>query len=224
MGRLVSLLLGITVLGGCARLVDDPLATANVYGGLSDYVAPAGPLVAVLDRADDTPAKQGLLYTAMVEADVAYQFAGQALAYRDESGRMRSAIGEVLHAVDPAAAPAWDAKYDGIVAGWAGRGYGVRRAAVAIAEDIRAAVADEDAPAPLAELGPRASSCAEMTAQRAEQIVQLGRPLLTSPPVKARSTLEQIQELARALNQGDSGCGLQQVKQFLDQIRPPERG
>ena len=227
--RLVALA-GLGLLAACGvRPVDDPLAVHSVYGGLEPMPVFRGELPAVLFSAVDTPDKQGLLYTAMVEAEVAAQYAGRALAAEDPT-LMRSALGEVLFAIDPAAAPAWEAKTSGIVRGWAGTGYGLRRAATGMAGEIRAAAAEDDASAALAEYGPPAARCADNALERADQLVLLSREALDGAAIQSQPLLRQIQELADRLSHGAGGpvevaagdleCGLQQALRYLDRLAP----
>jgi hypothetical protein len=226
-GRLAAIA-GLALLGACTRPVDDPLAVHNIYWGLAPMPDYEGALPAVLFSADDAPAKQGLLYTAMAEAEVAALYAGRALAAGDAVG-VRGALGEVLYAIDPALAPEWDAKAAGIVAGWAGTGYGLRRAADGMAAEIRAAVAAGDGAA-LAEYGPPAVRCADNTLDRAEQIVALIDQTQNAPAIQTEQLLRQIEALALELNgragaAGDADpvdpdCGLQQAERYLDQVAP----
>ncbi len=219
---------GLALLGACARPPDDPLAAHSIYWGLAPMPDYQGELPRVLFSAPDTPDRQGLLYVAMAEAEVAAQYAGRALAADDEVG-VRGALGEVLFAIDPAEAPAWGAKGIGIVAGWAGQGYGLRRAAGGMAAEIREAVAAGDGPA-LAEYGPPAATCADNTLARADQIVVLVRQTLDAAAIHTGPLLRQILGLADELHRGAGGapeaaapdpeCGLQQALSYLDRVSP----
>lgn len=223
----VAAAIGLGLLGACTRVVDDPLAERSIYWGLEPNPEYRGELPQVLFSADAAPARQGLLYTAMVEAEVASQFAGFAQV-AERPDQVRSAIGELLYALDPEAAPPWQAKSAGIVEGWAGRGYGVSRAAAEMASAIRVAANQSDASAALREFGPRAATCADNTLARADRIVVLGREVLDGPGTGIEPLLEQIHDLARQLNHGaadggalggeDRSCGLQQTKRLLDRL------
>ena len=226
-GGRVAAIVGVGLLGACTRVVDDPLAVHDVYWGLSPNPVYWGELPRVLWSAPETPAKQGLLYTSMFESEVAAQYAGRAAAAEDPDDA-RSALGEVLYAIDPAEAPPWGAKSAGIVSGWAGGGYGARRAAGELAAAIRDASAS-DGSATLTEVGPQAAVCADNTVRRADQIVTLSHEALEAPAGRP-GLLQQIHELARQLHQGsDSGadsatCGLRQAKRDLDRLARPTRG
>jgi hypothetical protein len=225
--RLVAIA-GLGLLAACTRPVDDPLALNSIYWGLAPMPDYDGPLPEVLFSAGDTPAKQGLLYTAMVDAEVASQYAGRALA-ADDATAARSALGELLYALDPATAPDWEAKTAGIVGGWAGTGYGLQRSASSMAEQIRAAAEDEDA-ALLADHGLPAARCADNTLERSERLLLLSREALDATAIQSQALLRQIQELADQLNQGAGGgadaaaveaaCGLQQAERYLNRLAP----
>jgi hypothetical protein len=180
------------------------------------------PLAPVLFSFDEAPGLQGLLYTAMVEAEVANQYATYALANRDDAELARGSIGEILYALDPELAPDWSAKETGIVPMWAGAGFGLLRALDGMQEEI------EEAGGHIAqsELTPAILECLENTQQRAEQLATLGRRVLDGEAMRSETSLEQILVLARALNEGaevdaaDGGCGLARAKLYLDQLVP----
>jgi hypothetical protein len=180
------------------------------------------PLAPVLFSFDDAPGLQGLLYTAMVEAEVAKQYATHALANRDDAERVRGSIGEILYALGPELAPDWSAKETGIVSMWAGAGFGLLRALDGMREEI------EDAGGRVAqsELTPAILECLENTERRSEQLATLGRRFLDGEAAPSEGQLEQILVLAKALNQGaeveaaGGGCGLARAKVHLDRVVP----
>ena len=223
-GRL-AVVVGLGLLGACTRLVDDPLAVHDVYWGLAPNPTYQGELPTVLFSAPETPAKQGLLYTAMSESEVAAQYSGRAAAKEDPND-VRNALGEVLYAIDPDEAPAWDAKSAGIVSGWAGGGYGVRRAAGEMTAAIHNA---GDGSAALREAGPVAAACGDNTLHRADQIAALSHQALDAGAGEP-ALLQQIHDLALQLHAGsDHGtepatCGLQQAKRELDRLVSPGQG
>lgn len=210
----------LLLLGGCAQ---DPLAQANLYPGLVEVEAPQGELLPVLFSAAEAPARQSLLYVAMYDAAVAGQNAGLAGAAASLE-ETKTRVGEVLYAIDPELAPAWPAKITGIVQLWAGSGYGLRRAARRMIEEIRAAVDAAGTSAALREYGPRAIRCTENTLERAERVVALGgRALAAGLEAELEPVLRELEEVAIALNRGvpspgDEGCGLEQAHLYLRQI------
>ena len=221
LGRRMSLI-GLLLLAGCAH---DPLAEAEVYPGLVEVEAPTGELTSVMFSADDAPAHQGLLYVAMYDAAVAGQNAGlaQAAASLEE---VKTKVGEVLYAIDPAVAPAWPAKTTGVVEVWAGTGYGLRRAVRGMIDEITAALEDGTASAALRSSGPRAIRCAENTLARAERAIALGQQTLAAgSDTELEPILRELEDVATALNNGmpspdDEGCGLQQAYLYLNELGP----
>jgi hypothetical protein len=183
----------------------------------------------VLVRADDTPGRQGYLHVAMVESAVAAQYAGLARAAGDDLETIRSALGEMVYALDPRRAPDWQAKSAGLVNGWAGRGYGVRRASERAAEELEAATTSGSASTLLQEVGPRARRCLTNTSQRADRLLAMGEEAMASSSVTQLSgLLPSIEILARELNDGTAGsgstaagCGLRQAAQELRTVVPP---
>jgi len=180
------------------------------------------PLAPVLFSFDEAPGLQGLLYTAMVEAEVANQYATYALANRDDAEWVRGSIGEILYALDPALAPDWSVKETGIVPMWAGAGFGLLRAL----DDAREEIADAGGRVAESELTPAILECLDDTERRAEQLATLARPALEGTLAPSGATLEQILALARSLNQGaevggaGGGCGLAGAKVYLDRLVP----
>lgn len=225
--RVLCMVIGLTLLTGCGLNVRDLYADARNYF----RAEPANPegdprLVRVLSRADDTPGQQGFLYVAMVEAQVASQYAGYALAANDLAA-VKNAIGDVLYAIDPVTAPDWQARSAGIVQAWAGKGYGVRRAVRNLQTEVRALAAG----GPGAEEAARVAACTETMLARADRIVALGQQVLAVNEMAGLTpTLDQIDSLARELyygtatmetaQQAPSGCGLQEARLLLQAMVP----
>ena len=228
-GLRLAAIAGLGLLGACTRPVDDPLAVRSIYWGLAPLPQYDGPLPQVLWSAPETPARQSLLYTAMVDAEVAAQYAGRARASGDPA-LVRNALGEMLYALDPALAPDWEAKATGIVRGWAGTGYGLRRAAAGMADELRAAAAAGDAPPALADYALPAAECADNALAWAERLVLLSQDAAATAAPEADPLLQQIQELATQLNHGaldrvdgaapDPACGLAHAVRFLEPLTP----
>lgn len=221
----IVIVVGLMSLTAC----QDPFARASLYGGLAPFNPPTGELVEVLDTSSNTPAKQGLLYTAMQDAEFAGQYAGRALARLDEPGQTKTAVGEVIYSIEPAEAPEWAAKDTGFVAGWGSRGYGLRRALNGMTAAIGAAGEQGSASAALREQGPRALQCTENTLHRADRVLAMSHQVQgAGQGAEVEATLRQLKELAEALNRGlpspdEGGCGLEDVKRYLDQVVPDVR-
>lgn len=189
-----------------------------------------GPLERVVVGADDTPGNQSLLYTAIWEAEAAEQSAMRARFAADNPAEVKQSVGEVVYAIDPAAAPNWDVMGTGIIPGWSGKGYGVQRAVRTMAQELRQVAELES------ETGRAASEalvCVENTLRRAELVLDLGQRLLASDATIAEGALEEIETLTKELNEGAAasggqdvtpasleGCGLQQISRILGPIRP----
>ena len=212
--------IGVLLFAGCTH---DPLVVKNVYPGLVPVRAPQGELTPVLFSAAGTPAQQGLLYVAMFDAGVAGQNASLARAAATPEVAV-TRVGEVLYAIDPEVAPEWSAKRSGLVAVWAGSGYGLRRAGQDMIDEISAALTDGSVSDALREYGPRAIHCTENTLARAEQVLALGQQVVAGGAnAEIEAILPQLDEAATALNNGvpapgDEGCGLQQTYRYLGQI------
>ena len=176
-----------------------------------------------------TPDKQGLLYTSMRDAEVAATYAGRALARTDEPGETATALGQVIYAIEPAEAPAWDTRHYPFGPVWAGHGYGLQRGLNDMASELAGVSEEAAASAPPREHGPAALRCTENTQARAGEVLALSQQALAaSGGVTPTSTLEQIKERAETLNRGaasagEGGCGLEEVKRQLDQVAPTAR-
>jgi hypothetical protein len=212
--------------GTCAALAAGMLALAGCAPGDLDgrfgFGEDTSPLQRILATSQHTPAYQGLLFVAIKDAEAAAQSAGRAVAAADNLAEVRSSLGEVVYAVAPEAAPDWRAKQAGLIPGWAATGYGVRRAVREMAAELRALHGGfGDAPA-------QALVCAQNTLQWSEQLLDLAS---RAPEVdgtdQLRGLLLQIEDLARALNEGrdlddddvieveQGECGLQAMERLL---------
>lgn len=191
------------------------------------------PLERVLVGADDTPGNQSLLYTAFREAEAAEQSALRARLAAEDPTEAAQEVGEVIYAIDPPRAPAWETMETGIVPGWAGQGYGVARAAREMEQALRLAessdIAEDDG------VAGRARVCVQNTIRRSEQILDLAERALGQGESISDSMLQQIEVLARELKQGgttaldveptaDRGCGLQGALDVLRVLAPSPRG
>jgi hypothetical protein len=208
-------------MAGCTQ---DPLAERSIYWGLSPFERPTGPLVQVLDTDTAVPDKQGLLYSSMRDAQVAASYSDRALARTDEPGETASALADVIYAIEPAEAPAWNARDGAFGPHWGSQGYGLQRALNGMAAELTSASEEGSASAPLREHGPRAVRCTENTQDRARQLLALSQQSLAAGGgIAPTPTLEQIREQAIELNRGvpspgETGCGLEDVKRQLDRV------
>ena len=228
--RVLCTMFSLLLLAGCGLRFGDMYADARSYF-TADASAPGDPRLArVLYSADDTPGLQGFLYVAMVEAQVASQYAGYALVANDLA-TIKNAIGDVLYAIDPTTAPSWRARSAGIVQTWAGKGYGVRHAVRNIQSEVRAVAAGRTDADATAQGASRLVACTETVLARADRIVVLGEQVLAATtPADLKPTLEQIDRLARELYYGTAAlqtdqqapatCGLQEAWLLLHAMIP----
>lgn len=185
-------------------------------------------LETVLVSAEDTPGSQSLLYTAMVEAEAANQSASRAVASGDEPAALASAIGEVIYAIEPEAAPEWDTKTAGLVPGWSGRGYGLIEASGRIADGLRRVQAEGG---PAGEAAAAALVCVENTTGSARDALALAQSILAGVDGEEQAALlPQLERLTRAQLAGvdadgdgeialEAGeCGLQQAESVLQPL------
>jgi hypothetical protein len=163
---------------------------------------PSGPagthLGHVLNGFGDTPNGAGLLPTAMAEARVAAQHAGLASRAATNLGQMKTHAGHIMHAVDPTAGAATGP----------GQGYGVKKAATAVAAHVELAARAEGAPANVATHSVHIATSARNTAKRVDEIVALCKQVQAATDVAAAAGLvSQIVSLADQLIAGGDANG-----------------
>ncbi len=192
-----------------ARHIFDSVVVAVTGAPLPGiYVAPAAaPTVAVppgpvgnhighvVNSFNGTPMNQGLLPTALGEARVAQQHASLAARQPTNLEYMKTHAGHVINAIDPT-----------VVAAGPGLGYGLRRAALAVAEHIGMAAAAEGATAAQKLHAGHVSNCANNTAKRAEELLALAQRVLAATDAAAAAQLiNQVASLADQLIAGADG-------------------
>ena len=140
----------------------------------------------------DTPEMNGLLPTAMAEAQVAVQHAGFALRDLSSLDGMKRHAAHVLHAVDPTQ-----------IAQGPGAGYGVKRAVEGVATHIELAAKVEGAPQGVVTHSVHIATSARNTAKRAEEIAALAKQIeATTTAAEAAPLVEQLNAKAAALLAG----------------------
>jgi hypothetical protein len=135
----------------------------------------------VVNAFNDTPNGQGLLPVALAEARIAAQHAALAARNTSDLDAMKLHAGHVLHAVDPTAA-----------ATGPGQGYGVKKAAAAVAAHIELAARAQGASQAVSTHAMHIATSARNTVQRADRVVALVKQ------IQAASTAE---EAAGLINQ-----------------------
>lgn len=162
----------------------------------------------VLQAWNDTPEGDGLLPTAIAEAETAARHASLA-AQSDELGAMQAHAGHVLHAVAPDQAQ-----------GGPGMGYGVTQAAQGVATHVQLAADVEDAPNPVVTHARHVRTAAESTVSRAEEIVSLVEEIqAASSASEAGPLVQELESAAGALVSGEDVDGNGRVS-----WRSPEGG
>lgn len=151
----------------------------------------------VADGFRGTPDGQGLLPTAVAEAEVAATHAG--LAARDLSNLdgMKRHAGHVLHAVDPSQ-----------VENGPGAGYGVIRAAQGVVQHIELAAGAEGASDNVKTHATHVATSARNTVRRAQRIAELAQEIQAAQSASAAAPLmEEMNTLAQALVAGVDANG-----------------
>ncbi|MDF1506216.1 hypothetical protein PYV61_24890, partial [Roseisolibacter sp. H3M3-2] len=143
--------------------------TAPADGGAAMAATlPAGPLGAhlghVLQSFKGTPMERGLLPTALAEARVAAQHAALAAKDPENLAAMQQHAAHVLHAVDPSA-----------VASGPGLGYGVKKAAEAVAAHIEMAGQAQGAAPAVGTHAGHVATAARSAAARAAEVAALAQ-------------------------------------------------
>jgi hypothetical protein len=132
----------------------------------------------VVNAFGDTPNRQGLLPVALAEARVAAQHAALAARNTSNLDAMKQHAGHVLHAVDPTAA-----------ASGPGQGYGVKKAAAAVATHIELAARAPGASQAVSTHAMHIATAARNTVQRADKISALVKQIQAATTAEEAATL-----------------------------------
>ena len=137
----------------------------------------------------DTPDRLGLLPTAAAEAQIAIQHAELAMRDSLDLPGMRGHVDHLLHALDPGLAP-----------GGPGLGYGVRRAAAGILEQVQLAGAAEDASYNVRTHAGHVAGAARSALERVDRVAALASGVRTATSAAgAASALRDLVAATRAL-------------------------
>lgn len=147
----------------------------------------------VMDAFKDTPKGQGLLPTAVGEAQVVAQHAALALRSTSDLAAMKLHAGHVMHAIDPTLT-----ENNG-----PGLGYGLKKAVAAATYHIELAAKDKDASANVKTHAAHVVASFTNVTRRADEIVDLAQKLRNSSSVtEAAALTAQINTIAEALVPG----------------------
>ncbi|MEP6491784.1 MAG: hypothetical protein ABJF01_03855 [bacterium] len=183
---------------------------------------PAGPagvhIGHIVNGFSDTPGGIGLLPIAVIEAGVAAQHAGLAARQPTNLDYMKTHAGHVINALDPT-----------IVTAGPGKGYGLKKAALAIATHADlAAKAQGASPNVVMHAGHIAMS-AKNTATRSDQVIAIAKQIqAATAPADAAALVSQMVSLTQQLTAGADANGdgkitweqgeggLQQIQEHLN--------
>ena len=169
------------------------------------------------------PARQGLLFLAMQDAEIAVQNAGYAVV-ADEPADARQRINNTLHAIDPSFAGTPTVTASGISSFWPGTGFGLRRSVEAIAAEMNAVGDRHGANEQVAAQARQVSGCVEETLGRIDQVVSLSQQALAAgSPAEMAPLLAEIDRLTRIVleapaAQEANACSLEDAKRQLDSL------
>ncbi len=140
----------------------------------------------------DTPALMGLLPTAMAEARIAAQHATLASRQPTNLDYMKTHAGHVIHALDPT-----------VVTAGPGQGYGLRKAANAVATHIELAASAEGASPQVVGHSKHIATAARNTVARSEHLVALAQKIqAATEAADAAALVSQMISLADQLIAG----------------------
>lgn len=155
----------------------------------------------VLDGFGQTPDGEGLLPTALAEAEVARQHAGFAAGDLENLDAMKMHAEHVLHAVDPEA-----------IDGGPGHGFGVKRAAEGIAQHVQLAADSDGASDNVQTHAAHVAASARTVAQRADEIVAVVEQILAAESAgEAAPLVEELETLTGELVAGRDATGDGQI-------------
>jgi hypothetical protein len=171
----------------------------------------------------DVPAKQGLLFMAMQDAEVARQSASYALA-ADNPGDAKAQINNLLHAIDPAFPPTPTITASGVTPFWSPTGYGLRHSMQDIAVEMGRVSSRYDGRAAVAAQAQQVTVCAEESLSRVDRLVSLSQQALDAGSAdELAPLLAEIDRLARIVLEAPAAetadaCSLEDAKKDLQTL------
>ena len=172
------------------------------------------PIGSVADGFVDTPNGRGLLPTAVAEAEIAIEHSGLAAADLGNLEAIKRHTGHVLHALDPS-----------LVQGGPGLGYGVKRAAEGVIQQIELAATVDGASENVRTHAVHIAGASRGVLQRADRIIALARQIqATNSGVAAATAVQELNTLTQALVSGrdadaDGRIGWQETEGGLRQVQ-----
>ena len=178
----------------------------------------------VTDGFRDTPDGQGLLTTAMAEAEIAARHAGLSAMSMEDVTAMKRHAGHVLHALDPAEMSAGP-----------GLGYGVKTAASGVVRHIQLTAATEGASQNIVTHSTHVATAATNVVEWADEAIALAKQIQAeADPAEAWAQARQLNKLASELTLGvdangdgnigwgEGEGGLQQAEQHASLMKKGE--
>jgi hypothetical protein len=170
----------------------------------------------VMDSFKDTPKQQGLLPTALEEANTALQHAALAAKSSANLDAMKLHASHVIHAIDPTL----EAKGPGL-------GYGVKKAAAAVAQHIELAGKAPTASTHAKTQALYAARWANNVVTWSDEVVDVANRIRTATAVaQAADLVQELTALTEQLTAGvpavgrfDAQGGLQQAQERMEQMR-----
>jgi predicted lipoprotein with Yx(FWY)xxD motif len=159
------------------------------------------------------PSQHGLLATALAEARIAVQHAGLMAKAGDNLAAMKMHAGHVLHAIDPKLEPMGP-----------GLGFGARRAAEGITEQVQLAARVPNASGNVLTLASHVVASSNNTVRRLDEIAAVARRIQTATTAAdAAPEAARLNALARQLSDGldvnkDGQIGWQTGEGGLQQV------
>ena len=209
--RLTGTIVGVGLLAGCAPglVGGDRQSDPNLHR--------------VLVSDSDVPARQGLLFIAMQDAEVALQSAVYAVA-ADEPAEAKARINNMLHAIDPSFPGTPTVTSSGIAAFWPGTGFGLRRSVEGIAEQARAIGSRPGASEQVVAQAGQVVTCAEETLGRIDRVESLGQQALAAgsaaemAPLLAEADRQTHIMMEAPAARAAGACSLEDAKAYLDSL------
>jgi hypothetical protein len=179
------------LLMGIAPPAPPPAAASGSAAGARTHIGH------VMESFNGTPDRQGLLPTALAEAGVVVQHAGLAAKNTTDLDAMKLHAGHILHALEPT---------EGSMG--PGAGYGLKKAAAAVATHIDLAARTEGASQNVTTHANHIATSAKNTLKRAEQIGELAKQIQAASSASAAAALvNQLNTLANQLIAGADANG-----------------
>jgi hypothetical protein len=175
----------------------------------------------VLKSDSEVPARQGFLFMAMQDAEVARQSASYAVA-ADSAADAKAHISNVLYAIDASYPATPTVTSTGIASFWPGTGYGLRRSVEGISDQMSTVSSRYGSRERVVEQAGQVTSCAEQTLTRIDQLERLGQQALAAgsvaelTPLLAEIDLLTHVVLEAPAAQAVDACSLEDTKRYLD--------